>query len=840
MIMRGEREKREASRRSAARARKEGQSWANRMKMAATGTRTSSPLKSDNLGGKATTFFFTNFPEHWNEAKLWKEFRRVGMVVDVFVARKRDKAGRKFGFTRFMKVLDIGKMEIDLNNIWMEKFRLRANVAKYGRHEEKDNQVPEHPQKIRSIIIGQNSQEEMKPESSKDGAKRQELTYAAVVHGNKSPHILKVDDPAHPPPSGEKNMKSIHVIPTKELLENLKKTLIGEVHSYGLLKNLSEFTTVEGLTDAKAAKNYLHLARSSWKNWFKHLKSWSPEANVRKWLTSLTIIGIPPHAWLSSTFTEIGLIWGEVVTSEWCNPNSNNKERGKITILTQAFSLINETVEIVIGNEKYRVMVMEDLSDSENLGPNPPHQTDTTDNDSGEEKEENNADSLCDENSEFDFAGEEDIDPAMTGNDELPEKTGTEELPEKGDRYSTPARKTSKSQNNSSFPGNTPIEETMIEKLHRQGVQRDGSSPKTASLDGSYNSTRSSSPWPFMCESEPNSSPIIKLNVEPTITPISIIYSDHNLSPTMDHPILFNQKIDTLVSETTQNSIKLLNTQLLEHLIEDSKENNIDIEEEQMDVSTLFWENKATRLKKLKRDLKMKRIQSPCKCRTKIKKNGENCRHAINAGNVKRSPIIIAREDEDSSDSETFIRYSNKRNLKKLNISGSSLNTEALISAEATKINEVGNAIGVNLEGFENHLKGMETKSDNLGEFDVKTIWGFSHYSWAASPSIGNSGGLLSIWDPNFVEINLVETSRHCIITSGTWKHNKQLMGIINVYAPQDDQGKQDLWDYITNAISNDCDRMWTVCGDFNEVRCPKERRGPAFILRGAQKFNIS
>nr|GEX09562.1 nucleotide-binding alpha-beta plait domain-containing protein [Tanacetum cinerariifolium] len=40
---------------------------------------------------KATSFFFTNFPDSWDSAALWKMFDIYGKVVDVYIAFKRTK-----------------------------------------------------------------------------------------------------------------------------------------------------------------------------------------------------------------------------------------------------------------------------------------------------------------------------------------------------------------------------------------------------------------------------------------------------------------------------------------------------------------------------------------------------------------------------------------------------------------------------------------------------------------------------------------------------------------------------------------------------------------------------
>ena len=74
-------------------------------------------IKYDNFKGKATTFFFTNFPESWNEKGFWNIFLKYGRVVDVFIPRKRNKAGKLFGFARFLNIMDSLLFEKKLNEI---------------------------------------------------------------------------------------------------------------------------------------------------------------------------------------------------------------------------------------------------------------------------------------------------------------------------------------------------------------------------------------------------------------------------------------------------------------------------------------------------------------------------------------------------------------------------------------------------------------------------------------------------------------------------------------------------------------------------------------------------
>lgn len=48
---------------------------------------------------------------------------------------------------------------------------------------------------------------------------------------------------------------------------------------------------------------------------------------------------------------------------------------------------------------------------------------------------------------------------------------------------------------------------------------------------------------------------------------------------------------------------------------------------------------------------------------------------------------------------------------------------------------------------------------------------------------------------------------------------------------------KLNLWNCISNKIASEKRRIWIICGDFNEVRCPQERSGSVFSTVGAHNF---
>nr|GEX57174.1 RNA-directed DNA polymerase, eukaryota [Tanacetum cinerariifolium] len=102
---------------------------------------------------------------------------------------------------------------------------------------------------------------------------------------------------------------------------------------------------------------------------------------------------------------------------------------------------------------------------------------------------------------------------------------------------------------------------------------------------------------------------------------------------------------------------------------------------------------------------------------------------------------------------------------------------------------------------------------------------------------IGNSGGILCIWEVLIFKKDYVTISDNFIAIYGTWLPCNSKILFIVVYAPQQATYKRCLWDYISTIIG-----CWNgesiVMGDFNEVRTSDERRGSSFNPYGAKYFD--
>ena len=130
------------------------------------------------------------------------------------------------------------------------------------------------------------------------------------------------------------------------------------------------------------------------------------------------------------------------------------------------------------------------------------------------------------------------------------------------------------------------------------------------------------------------------------------------------------------------------------------------------------------------------------------------------------------------------------------------------------------NFLSVNIQGFAkkakkgwvkefciknkvNFLTLQETKMETMDMLCVLKCWGNSNFDYIHSAAVGNSGGILCIWDPNSFSKESVTTSDSFIIIRGTWRLTGQKFMMIAVYGPQDVRDKRMLWDYLQHVICN-------------------------------------
>nr|GEV94539.1 putative RNA-directed DNA polymerase, eukaryota, reverse transcriptase zinc-binding domain protein [Tanacetum cinerariifolium] len=216
---------------------------------------------------------------------------------------------------------------------------------------------------------------------------------------------------------------------------------------------------------------------------------------------------------------------------------------------------------------------------------------------------------------------------------------------------------------------------------------------------------------------------------------------------------------------------------------------------------------------------------------------------SVNENNVHVDPSL-SKEDPIKDTSESVCSGHFKKSAASRS-QGSILNLmEELI--------KVGQTMGYNMDGCLYNLTQIiesqgeaavdflalqETKMESIDLFNIRSCWGNLRFDHVHSDSVGNSGGILCVWDPySLCKINST-VSEYFVMIRGVWLKTGNNILIILVYAPHDLKEKHILWDYLNHVIQS-----WNgevvIMGDSNEVRLKSDRFGSVFNAQGANTFN--
>ncbi|KAK2430958.1 DNA-(apurinic or apyrimidinic site) endonuclease [Trifolium repens] len=119
----------------------------------------------------------------------------------------------------------------------------------------------------------------------------------------------------------------------------------------------------------------------------------------------------------------------------------------------------------------------------------------------------------------------------------------------------------------------------------------------------------------------------------------------------------------------------------------------------------------------------------------------------------------------------------------------------------------------------------QETKLQVCDDSLCTSLWGSASFGFSFRPSVGASGGLLTIWDTTEVEVWSSLSRGHVLWCHGRFTTTGEEFMVANVYAPCDPGAKQGLWDSLSLRLQSLIGMRVCVCGDFNAVRGIEERR---------------
>ncbi|GKB31698.1 nucleotide-binding alpha-beta plait domain-containing protein [Tanacetum coccineum] len=216
--------------------------------------------KEDELAKLSSSIFVTNFPDKFSAKELWTVCKQYGTVVDAFIPDRRSKAGKRFGFVRFIKIFDVDRLVNNLCTIWVGRFKLHANIARFQRPPlNKNNSQSSH---------NKGDQSAPKDFYKESGENVNSKSYAHVVNAGPHQFHKKEDSPA------------IVLDETYANKTDYSLALLGKVKDFTSLTNLNVVLANEG-------------QRWGIGSWFAQLLQASNSFFVDERVTWIDIEGIP-------------------------------------------------------------------------------------------------------------------------------------------------------------------------------------------------------------------------------------------------------------------------------------------------------------------------------------------------------------------------------------------------------------------------------------------------------------------------------------------------------------------------------------------------------------------
>nr|GEZ25035.1 RNA-directed DNA polymerase, eukaryota, nucleotide-binding alpha-beta plait domain protein [Tanacetum cinerariifolium] len=272
----------------------------------------------------------------WDDIiNLWTLCQGYGTVVDVYIPNRKSKAGKRFAFVRFIRVINLDRLINNLCTIWIGRMHLHANVVRFARPPKRTAysiSTPANPgtSSFASVLKGNH----MPPYTSPSPAIV--MDDACVVHRNLKLHVMgKVKNYASIP--------NLYVLLDQEGFKNVKLVYLG---------GLWVMIELESLQAKESFMQHVGVA-----SWFSHLRNAQMDFISRDRIVSVNLEGVPLHAWTRATFIRIGSKWGEVLELE--EGTDDMFARKRLYIKTNQEDTIFEKFKIIIKGKVFVIRAKE-------------------------------------------------------------------------------------------------------------------------------------------------------------------------------------------------------------------------------------------------------------------------------------------------------------------------------------------------------------------------------------------------------------------------------------------------------------------------------------------------
>jgi hypothetical protein len=318
------------------------------------------------LNKEAVSFFFTNFPEELLVVDLWRVFAKYGRVGEVYVPNKVDRRGRRFGFAKFLEVLNVEELSRQLEEVWCGSFKLKVNLSRFGRT---NNTKPKNPMAKDSEVMKSREDEGKHRKSFLDALDggQSNSTKLEKGKGQKANEAQNVMSPRASPLCFE---------PDTEFMSVLECSSVGRLAEGRNIKELQLNLCLEGYRNIRVASmgdgRILIFSQAGediglaiqkkvwWEGILDDIRPWNPMMVASNRETWVRVFGVPVQLWRDEVFRMILKPWGEVIGLDDETSRGVRFDVGRVKISAPMSCNIDFCQDIVSQGIKFVVRVIEE------------------------------------------------------------------------------------------------------------------------------------------------------------------------------------------------------------------------------------------------------------------------------------------------------------------------------------------------------------------------------------------------------------------------------------------------------------------------------------------------
>jgi hypothetical protein len=300
----------------------------------------------NRLDQETTSFFFTNFPEDVKVVELWSIFAKHGRVGEVYIPKKRDKRGNRFGFVKFKEVKCVEALSSRLEDTWVGTYKIRINVSRFGR---KSSSVPEEQERIPSTLgVPEDAVRIPMPfkQALLNGGRNQSKAGVPTVEVEVVTDFLKTLEGSFVGWLG--NGVEVRALQTKLWLAGFSKVLV--VAMGGDLALISH-SNGEELHGPFCKKDW-------WGGLLFDLKRWTPNLVCSKREMWVNMFGVPLHAWGEHSFRALANRCGAFLSLDAGTSKRSRLDVARVKIEVPLGSRIDHTYKLMVHGAAYWVKVV--------------------------------------------------------------------------------------------------------------------------------------------------------------------------------------------------------------------------------------------------------------------------------------------------------------------------------------------------------------------------------------------------------------------------------------------------------------------------------------------------